>query len=359
MQPLHRSESRRLVTESDLVQSESASNTAGRTRRRRNILLALSLGPALPAWAQSQPAAKLYRIGLLLPNTPEIAARNPRTNAFLQGLRELGLVEGRNVVIERRFAGQQLDRLNDLALELAALRVDVIVTATAPSALAARRATATIPIVMLDPGDPVGLGLVPSLARPGGNVTGVTSIAPELASKRLALLKETVPATSRVAVLFNAGVPPAELAMRETQAAAKTLGVQIQAVEIRGAEGLDEAFRNVVQFQANGLIVFPDPLTFSNQDSIVNFARINRIPALYGAHEFADAGGLISYGPNYQSMFRRGAYYVDRILKGAKAEDLPIEQPTTFDMVLNMKTAKALGITLPQSIQVQVNRVVE
>ena len=359
MRPLHQSESRRLVTESDPVRSESAGNTAGRTRRRRNFLLALGLGPAFPAWAQSQPTAKVYRIGLLLPNTPEIAARNPRIGAFLQGLRELGLVDGRNVVIEMRFAWQQIDRLNELALELAALRVDVIVTAAAPSALAARRATATIPIVMLDPGDPVGLGLVPSLARPGGNVTGVTSIAPELASKRLALLKETVPATSRVAVLFIAAVPPAELAIRETQAAAQTLGVQLLAVEIRGVKGLDEAFRSVLLFHANGLIVFPDPLTFSNQDSIVNFARMNHIPALYGAHEFADAGGLISYGPNYQTMFRRGAYYVDRILKGAKPEDLPIEQPTAFEMVLNMKTAKALGIALPQSILVQVNRAIE
>ena len=326
--------------------------------RRAFIASALGLC-AVPLVASAQHAGKVARIGMLLPNTPETVARSPRIAAFLKGLRDLGWSEGQNLAIEWRFADGQVGRLAELAADLARIRVDAIVTAAAPSALAAQGATRTIPIVVLDPGDPVGLGLVASLARPGGNITGVSSIAPELAAKRLALLKEAVPAMVQVAVLSNAAIPPAEIAMRELAAAAKVLGVQIQSVPIQGVKGIEQAFADVARQHADGIVVFPDPLTFSNEVAITGFALTSRIPALYGAMEFVQAGGLMSYGPSYPEMFRRGANYVDRILKGAKPGDLPIEQPTRFEFVLNLKTAKALGLTIPQSVLLRADRLIE
>lgn len=326
--------------------------------RRAFIASALGLC-AVPLVASAQHAGKAARIGMLLPNSPESVARSPRIAAFLMGLRDLGWIEGQNLVIERRFAEGQVGRLAELAADLARIRVDAIVTAAAPSALAAQGATRTIPIVMLDPGDPVGLGLVASLARPGGNITGVSSIAPEMAAKRLALLKEAVPTILRVAVLSNAAIPPAEIAMRELEAAAKVLGVQIQSIPIQGVKGIEQAFAEVARQHADGIVVFPDPLTFSNEVAITGFALKTRIPALYGAMEFVQAGGLMSYGPSYQEMFLRGANYVDRILKGAMPGDLPIEQPTRFEFVLNLKTAKALGLTIPQSVLLRADRVIE
>jgi putative ABC transport system substrate-binding protein len=326
--------------------------------RRAFIASALGLC-AVPLVVSAQHAGKVSRIGLLLPNTSEIVARNPRIAAFLKGLRDLGWIEGQNLVIEWRVAEGQLGRLAELAADLARIGVDAIVAAAAPAALAAQGATRSIPIVVLDPGDPVGLGLVASLARPGGNITGVTSIAPELAAKRLASLKEVVPAMVRVAVLANAAIPPAEIAMQELEATAKVLGVQIQSVPIQGVKGIEEAFGEILRQNSDGILVFPDPLTFSNEVAIIGFALKSRIPALYGAMEFVQAGGLMSYGPNYQEMFRRGANYVDRILKGAKPSDLPIEQPTRFEFVLNLKTAKALGLTIPQLVLLRADRVIE
>ena len=328
------------------------------TSRRAFIASGLGLCVA-PLVASAQRAGKAARIGMLLPNTAEIVARNPRIGAFLKGLRDLGWIDGQNLVIEWRFAEGQLGRLAELAADLARIGVDAIVTAAAPSALAAQGATRSIPIVMLDPGDPVGLGLVANLARPGGNITGVSSIAPELAAKRLALLKEAVPAMTRVAVLANAAIPPAEIAMRELEATAKVLGVQLQFVPIKGVKGIEQAFGEIARQHADGVVVFPDPLTFSNEVPITGFALQNRIPALYGAAEFVHAGGFMSYGPSYQEMFRRGANYVDQILKGAKPGDLPIEQPTRFELVLNLKTAKALGLTIPQSLLQRADRVLE
>jgi putative ABC transport system substrate-binding protein len=279
--------------------------------------------------------------------------------AFYQSLRDLGWVEGQNVVFERRYAEGQYDRLSALATELARLNVDVIVTASTPPAKAAKSATTSIPIVILDPGDPVATGLVTSLARPGGNVTGVSSIAPDLAAKRLEMLKEAAPKTSRVAVLFNAAIPPAEIAMRELKAAAQVLGLQIQSVAVQGPKGFEDAFGTIAQDRADGLIVFPDPLTFTNQELIANFAAKSRVSSLYGAKEFVEIGGLMSYGPSYPGMFRRGAYYVDRILKGAKPADLPVEQPTKFELIINLKTAKALGLTIPQSLLQRADEVIQ
>jgi putative ABC transport system substrate-binding protein len=314
---------------------------------------------ATPLAAEAQPAARTPRIGVLLPGTPATAARSPRMQAFYQSLRDLGWVEGQNVVFERRYAEGQYDRLSALATELARLNVDVIVTASTPPAKAAKSATTSIPIVILDPGDPVATGLVTSLARPGGNVTGVSSIAPDLAAKRLEMLKEAAPKTSRVAVLFNAAIPPAEIAMRELKAAAQVLGLQIQSVAVQGPKGFEDAFGTIAQDRADGLIVFPDPLTFTNQELIANFAAKSRVSSLYGAKEFVEIGGLMSYGPSYPGMFRRGAYYVDRILKGAKPADLPVEQPTKFELIINLKTAKALGLTIPQSLLQRADEVIQ
>ena len=320
------------------------------------------LGGAAAAWpflARAQGTGNLRRIGMLLPNTPAIVARNPRIQAFLQGLRELGWIDGQNLAIEWRFAEGQLQRLAALARELANIQVDVIIAPSAPAAKAAKEATSTVPIVILDPGDPVRTGLVRSLARPGGNVTGVTSIAPDLAAKRLALLKEAVPAITSVAILFNAAIPPGEIAMTELRVAALTMSLRIQAVPVQGPKGLAEAFAMITNEQVNGLFVFPDPLTFSNQRAITTFALANKIPALFGAKEFVGDGGLMSYGPSYPGMFRRGAYFVDRILKGANPADLPVEQPTKFDLVVNLKTAKALGLAIPPMLLARADEVIE
>jgi putative ABC transport system substrate-binding protein len=314
---------------------------------------------AAPLAAEAQPAARTPRIGMLLPGSPETARRSPRLQAFYQSLRDFGWVEGQNVVFERRHAEGQYERLAALATELARLNVDVIVTASSPPAKAAKSATTSIPIVILDPGDPVATGLVTSLARPGGNVTGVSSIAPDLAAKRLEMLKEAAPKTSRVAVLFNAAIPPAEIAMTELKVAAQVLGLRIQSVAVQGRTGFEEAFGTITQDRADGLIVFPDPLTFTNQELIANFAAKSRISSLFGAKEFVESGGLMSYGPSYPGMFRRGAYYVDRILKGAKPADLPVEQPTNFELVINLKTAKALGLTIPESLLRRADQLIE
>jgi len=327
--------------------------------QRREFITLLGGAATWPLAARAQRAVKMYRIGILLPNTPAIAASNPRIQAFLQSLRELGWIDGRNVTLEWRYGEGQSSRLPALAAELANIKVDVIVTAAAPAAKAAKEATGTIPVVIIDPGDPVGTGLVRSLARPGGNITGVTSIAPDLAAKRLALLKETAPAVTSVAVLFNAAVPPAEIAMAELKIAAQTLNLRIQSVAVQGSAGLAEALATITTAQVEGLLVFPDPLTFSNQEAITKFALANKILAVYGAKEFVSMGGLMSYGPSYPALFRRGAYYVDRILKGANPADLPVEQPTKFELVINLKTARALGLTIPPTLLTRADEVIE
>jgi putative ABC transport system substrate-binding protein len=326
---------------------------------RRAFLAGMGGVVVTPLLAKAQPAVKTPRIGLLLTNSRDEVARNPRGQAFLQGLRDVGWIEGQTLAIERRYADGQVGRLADLATELVGLKVDVIVAAAAPAARAAKNATSSIPVVIIDPGDPVGSGLVASLAHPGGNVTGVTSIAPELAAKRLGTLREAAPGIARVATLFNAAIPPAEIAIDETLAAARMLGLRVQSVPVHGPEGFTEAFATIVRDRLDALVVFPDPTTFAKQEAIVSFASANRIPALFGAKEFVEVGGLMSYGPSYPAMFRRAAYYVDRILKGAKPVDLPIEQPTKFELVINLKTAKALGLTIPQSLLLRADQIIQ
>lgn len=308
--------------------------------------------------AAAQQTKKLARIGLLSPGNLQRQMQNPRVQAFFQGLRELGWTEEKNLVVERRFANDQLSQLDGLATDLAALRVDVIVTAAFPSAKAAKNATNTIPIVILDPGDPVGTGLVASLARPGGNVTGISSIAPDLAAKRLQVLKEAARKISRVAVLFNDQIPPAEIAMKELEITAGVLKLALESLPVKSPNGFDNAFDVIAQHHLDAVIVFADPLTFSNSEVIVKFANSSGRPALYGAQEFVEGGGLMSYGPSYPNMFRRGAHFVDRILRGTKPADLPVEQPMQFDFIINLKTAKQIGLTIPPNVLAKADKVI-
>ena len=319
--------------------------------RRPSLAVALALGLlAAPLAAEAQQAAKVARIGYLATN---LAASPHLREAFRQGLRDLGYVEGRNVVIEYRDAEGKLERLPALAAELVALKVDVIVAAGTPAALAAKQATRTLPIVFAAAADPVTSGLVTSLARPGGNVTGLSSLAPELVGKRLELLKQAVPGVSRVAVLWQPGALGERTEkdmLKGAEVAARALGVRLQFVEARGPADFDRAFSDMTRARAGALTVLPSTMFFSERRRLVDLAAKNRLPAVYPLREFVDAGGLMSYGPNLADLFRRAATYVDKILKGAKPADLPVEQPTKFELVINLKTAKALGLTIPPSL---------
>ena len=315
------------------------------------LVLALALAPLV---AEAQPAEKLARIGYLSLGT---AADTPR--ALLQGLRELGYVEGQNLVIEYRYAEGKAERLPDLAAELVSLKVDVIVAGGTPPPLAAKRATTTIPIVMTSAGDPVGSGLVASLAKPGGNVTGLSTFTRDLAAKRLQLLKEVVPLVSRVAVLWNAANPYAVLNMRETEAAARTLGLQVQSVEVRGPDDIETGFSTAIRWRAGAFIVVDDPFTYLHRTRIADLAARNQLPAMYGFRQYAEAGGLMAFGTSLADLSRRAATYVDKILKGAKPADLPVEQPTKFELVINAKTAKALKLTIPPSVLLRADQVIE
>jgi putative tryptophan/tyrosine transport system substrate-binding protein len=334
--------------------------------RRREFMALFGAAAAWPLAAGAQQGGKVRRIGYLdygggiapsggFAPFHDVYRRQP----FLEGLKEGGWVEGQNVTIERRFAAGQADRLPALAAELVALNVEVILAAATPAAKAAQNATSTIAIVMADPGDAVQLGLAASLARPGANITGVTSLAPELATKRLALLKEAFPKTARIAVLWNSAIPPAEVALRELRAGAPKLGVDLQLVEVPGPPGFAEAFAAITRERADALFVFPDPLTFGNRESIIGFANKNSIPALFGAREFVEMGGLMSYGSDYPTLFRRAGNYVGRILKGERPADLPIELPAKFDLIINLKTARAFGFEIAPTLLARADSVIE
>jgi ABC-type uncharacterized transport system substrate-binding protein len=319
-------------------------------------MLTLSL-LAAPRAAEAQPPAQLYRIGYLGPGSGSTLPA--ALDAFRQQLHHLGYVEGQNVAIEYRWAADRDDQLPRLAAELVQLKVDVIVVeGHTPVIQAAKQATSTIPIVMGVSGDPVKMGLVESLARPGGNVTGLSLLTPELAPKRLELLKEAVPTLARVAVLWNAANPVKVLDWHETQAAASTLGLQLQSLEVRGPPDFDGAFDAATRDRADALVVLPDGLINSHRKQILDFAMASRLPGMYPYREFVDAGGLMSYAPSYVDLFRRAAVYVDRILQGTKPADLPVEQPTKFELVLNMKTAQALRITFPPTLLILADEVI-
>ena len=317
---------------------------------------AVLLAAPLAAWAQ--PVAKPPRIGLLAPGSASDASL--RLEAFLQGLRERGLIEGENVVIEYRWGGGRLDRLPDLAAELVRLRVDAIFAPASAATIAAQNATKTMPIVMATFGDPVGRGTIASLARPGGNVTGLSySVGPEISSKQLELLKEVVPKVSRVAVLGNPDNPPYGAFLREAEVAGRSLGVQLQVLEARGPNDFDRAFAAMVKQRAGALLVLAEPVSLLHRTPLAELAAKNRLPAIYGFREYVEAGGLLAYGPNLSDLWRRAATYVDKILKGARPGDLPVEQPTKFELVINLKTAKALGLTIPPSLLGRADEVIQ
>jgi putative ABC transport system substrate-binding protein len=319
-------------------------------------LIATGVLLAAPLAAEAQPAGKVYRIGFLRRTSPEPAA----WEAFRQALRDLGYSETQNVVIEQRYAHGASDRLPGLAADLVRLKMDVIVVDGMPTAVAVKAATTSIPVVFVLGVDPVSYGLVASLARPGGNFTGLTmAVGYELAGKRLELLKGTVPNLSRLAVLGNPTSSVTGPFLRDAERAARALGVEFQAFEAASPEDLASVYSAMMRWSADGLNTLNDAMFFSQRQRIVELAAKNRLPAMYPETEFVQAGGLMSYGPDFDYLFRRAASYVDKILKGAKPADLPVEQPTKFELVINLKTARALGLTVPQSILLRADSVIE
>jgi len=323
---------------------------------RRTFVATLAGGlVAAPLAAEAQQAGKVWRIGVLSPGPP---TRTGSSELLRQSLRELGYVEGLNLAIEWRDAEGKTERFDHLAAELVRLKVDVIVATVPGATLAAKRATASIPVVMVNTPDPVQLGLVASLGRPGGNVTGTTTLSADLSSKQLELLREAVPRAVRIAVLWNPDNPWHALALKGAEAAGRSLAVQLQILEVRGSEGYDRAFEAMTRKRAGALLVLADPLTAFHRTRLADLAAKRHLPAMYGPREYADAGGLMSYWAHLADLYRRVASYVDRILKGAKPADLPIEQPTKFEFVINLKTAKALGLTIPPSLLSRADEVI-
>jgi ABC-type uncharacterized transport system substrate-binding protein len=325
------------------------------------VTLILSLLTA-PLAAEAQPPTKMYRIGRLSAgNPPEVSPLIQSTvEAFRQGLRELGYIEGQNLVIEWRFAEGRLERLPELAAELVQLPVDVLVVAGGdPVIRAAQQATHTLPIVFAGQSDPVGAGSIASLAQPSGNLTGLDTFSVELYGKRLELLKELVPQVARIAVLANPNNPATARAVREVQRAAQALGVQLHIIEVRSPDAFEHAFAAITRAGVDALLVLTDPLTLERHVSaIVALARQTRLPAMYPWKSYVEAGGLMVYGASLPDIHRRTAYYVDRILRGTKPADLPVEQPTAFELVINLKTAKELGLTIPPLLLFQATEVI-
>jgi putative ABC transport system substrate-binding protein len=319
-------------------------------------LTGLGLGLLLaPPAGEAQQPSRTPRIGVI--STGTLATATPNVEAFREGLRELGLVDGRTVVIEYRWAEGRAERFPALAVELVDLKVDLILASSTPVALAAKNATTTIPIVFATAADPVG-SLVASLARPGGNVTGLSLLAPEITARQLQLLKEGVPRASRVAVLSNPANSYTPRMVTETEAAARSLGLRVHVLGARGAEELEGAFAAITKERPDAFFTLADPVLFAHRARIAEFANRNRLPAMYPHREYAEAGGLMAYGADLRDNFRRAATFVDKILKGAKPADLPVEQPTKFELVINLKTAKALGLTIPPAVLARADEVI-
>jgi len=305
--------------------------------------------------AEAQQPKKVYRIGLL--STDPLPAQS--WNALMDGLRERGYIEGRNIVFERRFSEGKAERFPEFAADMVRLKVDIIIVTTTPAAFAAKNATQTIPIVIPTAIDPVGAGLVASLARPGGNITGLSALAPELSGKRLELLKEVVPGMTRVAVLWNPANPANASVWKETQAAARGLGLLLQSQEVRSPQDLERTFALTAQARPDALLVLSDSLINMHRQQIAEFVTQKRLPSVFASTEAVMAGGLMSYGPSLPDRYRRTAYYVDRILKGAKPADLPVEQPMKFELVINLKTAKQIGLTIPPNVLARADKVIK
>jgi len=316
-------------------------------RRRDFIKVIAGLAAAWPLAARAQtPAGKIYRLGFLQPGKPP----EPLVEALRERLKELGYREGHNIAYEYRWAEGKNERLVELAKELVDVKVDVITTLSTPAALAAKSVTKTIPIVFTGVGDPVGAGVVPSLSHPGGNVTGISTLATELSAKRLELLKEIVPNAAPVAMVWNDTNPSMVLSAREAQNAADRLDLNLQSIGVHDLISFDAAFATIKSSKFNALLTLVDPFTREHRQRIVDFAAQRRLPAIYESREFVDAGGLVSYGPSFPALQRRAADYVSMIFKGGKPADIPIEQPTKFELIINLKTAKELGLTMPLTV---------
>ncbi len=324
----------------------------------RRTFLATVTGGLLAASlvAEAQPAGKVSRIGFLFYGSP---GPSPELDAFRQGLHELGYIEGQNITIEYRFASGRVGRLPELAAELVRLKLDVIVTPGTPASMAAKKATSTIPIVFAGVADAVGAALVANSARPGGNITGLTGISAELGGKRLELLKEVVPKASRVAILYNPADRSNVLVLKELQESSPALGLTLQPFGVRGPGEFEGAFAAMARERVHALFGAAGVLTTEHRTTLVGLAAKSRIPAMWGERQFVDAGGLMSYAVNFYDQVRRAATYVDKILKEAKPGDLPVEQPTTFELVINLKTAKTLGLTIPQSLLQRADQIIQ
>ena len=315
------------------------------------LLFALVLGWG--GFAEAQQAGKVPRIGYL-----GGSVNDKNREAFQQGLRERGYVEGKNIVIEYRWVEGRTEEIPDLVAELVRLKVDVIVTGVTLAAQAARKLTTKVPIVIVGTGDPVGTGLVASLARPGGNITGLSSLAPELSGKRVELLKESFPKVSRVGVFWNPASPSNALSWKETEAAARPAALRLQSLEVKSTKDFEGAFAAAVKGRVDALITIRDNVTNTGRPQIVAFAAKHRLPGIYPSVDYVEDGGLMSYAPDFRVMYRRAAIYVDKILKGTKPEDLPVEQPMKFEFVVNLKTAKQIGLTIPPNVLVRADRVI-
>ena len=321
------------------------------------VLVLVLSALAMQVSAQSEPGAKPHRIGFLGNSTAALEAN--LVGPFREGLRELGYVEGRNLLIEYRWAEGNYESLPALIGELLAMKVEVIVTAGTPATLAVKKATTTTPLVMIAVGDPVGTGIIPSLSHPGGNITGLTSISPELDGKRLELLREIIPGISHVALLWNSESPLQFIGERRTQAAAEALGMKVLSLGVRDKAGLDKAFADILRERPQALLVLADRLFLHHRERIMEFAARARLPGVHAYRELVEAGGLVSFGPSYEGMHRRAAFFVDRILKGASPGELPAERPATFELVVNLKAAKGLGLTIPRSVLLRATKVIQ
>ena len=328
----------------------------------RNLESAILVGAllfALCSSAEAQQVKKIPTVGFLLEGFPSSVSDSTRIEAFRKGLREIGYTEGKTISIEYRFAEGKRDRLTDLAGELVHHKVDVIVTYGTVGTLAVKRATTTIPIVMTSSSDPVARGLVASLARPGGNITGLSSVSPDLTGKRLELFKEVIPNLTHVAVLWDPSGGEDSANFKDTKVAARALNVQVQSLEVRSPEGFERAFKAATEKRAQGLIMVQSALTTTHATRIVELAIKSRLPTMFAQGVFVESGGLMSYSPNHTDLARRAAVYVDKILKGAKPADLPVEQPMKFELVINLKTAKQIGLMIPPNVLARADRVIK
>ncbi len=325
--------------------------------KKLNLSLLFGVIVSLSFSAEAQQSKKIPRVGYL--TVASLSANAARVNAFRQGLRELGYIEGKNIVIEWRSADGKAERQEALAAELAALGIDVIVTSGTTMTRSAKAATSTIPIVMTQDNDPVSAGFVASLSRPGGNVTGLSNLAPEISGKRLELLKEVGPRLQRIAVLGDSNEPGNSKSINEMEAAAGVFGLQLQILNLLSQKDIETAFRNATQAHADAILVLPSAIHADYRGRIVNLALKSRLPSIYYNPQFVELGGLMSYSPSFTDLSRRAATYVDKILKGAKPGDLPVEQPTKFEMVINLKTAKQIGLTIPPNVLARADRVIK